>query len=232
MGLIPLISIAIIVITGMLCHHAISRERYFRVKRRNTDVAGASKQEAFSLSRLYMRMIVIQAFLYSGVFLAVYALYYIQGFILFAGIVHTPAAFSIVLYTLFPLGVFFNILVYTRPSVVTLHRRYSEYSWLRALWMVLKAGGEMPDERSLCEGLPISQLCRDVDRDDIGCEDAPVSIGCENSANTSVRAHEALGNRSEQDCSYEKGHVSVMVPDDSDEEECSEEMTFSQLGLT
>jgi len=77
--------------------------------------------------------------------------------------------------------------------------------------MVLKAGGEMPDERSLCEGLPISQLCRDVDRDDIGCEDAPVSIGCENRASNSCRAHEALGYRSEQDWSYEKGWYKRMI---------------------
>jgi len=62
-GLIPLISIGIIVITGMLYHHAISRERYFRVSRENTDVAGASQeqQDAFSLSRLYRREMGLQA---------------------------------------------------------------------------------------------------------------------------------------------------------------------------
>ena len=178
----------------------------------------------------------IQAFLYSGVFLAVYALYCVQGFLLFAGIMRTPFAFSIVLCTLFPLGGFFNILVYTRPSVVTLHRRYSEYSWLRALWMVLKAGGEVPEERSLCEGIPISsQLCRDVDREEIGCEDAPVSIGCENGASNAFRAYEAIGYRTEEDWSYEKGNVSAMVPvqeDYSYEKESSAEMTFSQLNLS
>ena len=132
----------------------------------------------------------IQAFLYSGVFLAVYALYCIQGFLIVAGIMRTPFAFSIVLYTLFPVGGFFNILVYTRPSVVTLHRRYSEYSWLRALWMVLKAGGEVPEERSLSEGVPItSQVLRDVDHDDTGCEDA-IPMRCENVASSSFGSQE------------------------------------------
>jgi len=101
--------------------------------------------------------------------------------------------------------------------------------------MVLKAGGEVPEERSLCEGVPISsQLCCDVTRDDIGCEDAPVSIGCENGARNSFLSHETLQCRSEQDWSCTKGEGSAMVPvqeDDSDEEECSE-MTFSQLGLS
>jgi len=79
--------------------------------------------------------------------------------------------------------------------------------------MVLKAGGEVPEERSLSEGVPSisSQVCPEVDRDDIGCEDAPVSIGCENRASNSCRAHEALGYRSEQDWSYEKGWYKRMI---------------------
>ena len=73
--------------------------------------------------------------------------------------------------------------------------------------MVLKAGGEVPEERSLCEGVPISsQLCRDVDRDDIGCEDA-IPIGCDNDASNSFGSHEAVGcsRGSEQDWVERRG---------------------------
>ncbi len=47
---------------------------------------------------------------------------------------------------LYPLGGFFNILVYTRPNVASFLRKCPECSWCEAFWLVLKAGGEVPDE--------------------------------------------------------------------------------------
>ena len=146
-----LVIMGIVVIMSILCCHVISRDRNFRSLGRernfrlglehNADVS-QHQQEAESLSRIYKREIVLQAILYSGVFLVAYSLYFAQAFIN----IKKPAPFSITVSVLFPLGGLFNILIYTRPNVVTLHRRYSEYSWLRALWLVLKAGGEVPDD--------------------------------------------------------------------------------------
>lgn len=43
---------------------------------------------------------------------------------------------------LYPIGGVFNFLVYTRPEVSKLRIRYpDEYSYLQALWLVIKAGG-------------------------------------------------------------------------------------------
>ena len=44
-----------------------------------------------------------------------------------------------------PLAGFFNIFVYTRLKVSTVRRRRPEYWWFQAFWMVVKAGGDMPD---------------------------------------------------------------------------------------
>eukprot|EP00553_Chaetoceros_curvisetus_P001335 CAMPEP_0204622506 /NCGR_PEP_ID=MMETSP0717-20131115/8152_1 /ASSEMBLY_ACC=CAM_ASM_000666 /TAXON_ID=230516 /ORGANISM="Chaetoceros curvisetus" /LENGTH=90 /DNA_ID=CAMNT_0051637237 /DNA_START=872 /DNA_END=1141 /DNA_ORIENTATION=- len=51
--------------------------------------------------------------------------------------------------TFFPLGGFLNILVYTRPKVASLRRTHPECSRIRGFWMVLHAGGEIPDEIDL-----------------------------------------------------------------------------------
>lgn len=48
--------------------------------------------------------------------------------------------------TIYPLGGLFNILVYTRPAVAVLRRRYPEFSRFRALLLVIKAGGEVPED--------------------------------------------------------------------------------------
>ncbi len=47
---------------------------------------------------------------------------------------------------LFPLGGVFNVLVFTRPQVVSLRRRKPHYSRIQAFWIVVKNGGEAPNE--------------------------------------------------------------------------------------
>ena len=45
-----------------------------------------------------------------------------------------------------PVGGLFNIIAFTRPAAWILKRRYSsEYSWLKALLLIVKAGGEIPE---------------------------------------------------------------------------------------
>ena len=44
----------------------------------------------------------------------------------------------------YPLGGLFNILVFTRPAVANLRRRDPQIWWLKAFWLVFKAGGQVP----------------------------------------------------------------------------------------
>jgi len=222
-GLIPLIIIGIVAIMSMLCCHAILLDRNFGVRLENNADVSRQQQEADSLSRIYKREMVLQAISYSGVFLAVYSLYLAQTFIYIAGKSHlaTPA-FSITVIILFPLGGFFNILIYTRPNVVTLHRRYSEYSWLRALWLVLKAGGEVPNDlqqQRIGDVGPL-RISSEVDLDlgnkeetswvALSFRGANSSIECENGESKCFGSDE-VGYRSEQDWFYAKGEVRKMI---------------------
>ena len=249
--------VVLLVITGIvaimiiLCCHAILRDRNFRVRRADNADVSRQQQEADSLSRIYKREMVLQAILYSGVFLVAYSLYFAHAFINMAGKWHliTPAL-SVTFSVLFPLGGLFNILTYTRPNVVTLHRRYSEYSWLRALWLVLKAGGEVPDdlqEQRIGDVGPLrisSEADRDLGKKEqtnsgvLSCLGANYSIGCDNGASKSFGSDE-IGYRSEQDWFYAKGEgSSAMVPIQEDVEECiwisqqDDSTSTSNIGLS
>ena len=53
----------------------------------------------------------------------------------------------VLLWLFFPLGGLFNIFVYTRPKVIAIRlMKDVNLSFLEALWMVIKAGGDIPDE--------------------------------------------------------------------------------------
>ncbi len=95
------------------------------------------------LSKLYQSEMMNQAVYYVGA----YCLMYVPGAVSF---VVCPPAFLITITMIFtPLGGFLNILVYTRPKVAELRRRYPECSRLRGFWIVLKTGGEIPDNMDL-----------------------------------------------------------------------------------
>jgi len=84
-----------------------------------------------------------QAILYAAAFFGTYSLPLISTFIYRKnGNVSLPLA--IAAHTILPLGGVANILVYTRTKVITVRRRKEEYSWRRAFWEVVKAGGEVP----------------------------------------------------------------------------------------
>ena len=55
-------------------------------------------------------------------------------------------AFTLFSAAMFPLGGFFNILIYTRPKVATFRRRNAEhrYSWFRSFILVVKSGVVIP----------------------------------------------------------------------------------------
>jgi len=54
----------------------------------------------------------------------------------------------LLLYSIFPLGGVFNILVYCRPKVNAIRREKAALSWVKSLWLVIMAGGEIPDSDS------------------------------------------------------------------------------------
>ena len=83
-----------------------------------------------------------QALLYVGAFFVTYSMLWSYVLIFMLGSI--PPPLLLVLAELFgSLGGLFNLLVFTRPSVWVLRRRYS-YSWPEALVLVVKAGGTIP----------------------------------------------------------------------------------------
>ncbi len=112
---------------------------------------GVPQETLQNISRLYHKEMTIQA-----------ASYVVACFI-----IYTPTMVSLLfdkapdfllavaMFT-FPIGGFLNILVYTRPKVAELRRAHPTCSWMRGFWLVLKAGGEIPNEVDLstccCQG--------------------------------------------------------------------------------
>ncbi|GFH56004.1 hypothetical protein CTEN210_12480 [Chaetoceros tenuissimus] len=101
--------------------------------------------EAMYLSRIYMAQMLLQCTYYvlsyicTFMFTWVMSGYYISG--------NAPPV-----WILCPLALFYsfggalNILVFTRPKVHTLRIRYTELSWVKAFWLIVKHGGEIPSE--------------------------------------------------------------------------------------
>ncbi len=98
-----------------------------------------------TISRIYKRELVTQACCYVAVFCCTIFINSTINIKLIFG--YQPnKALMMTTTALFPLGGFFNILVYTRPNVASFLRKCPECLWYEAFWLVLKAGGEVPDE--------------------------------------------------------------------------------------
>jgi len=95
-------------------------------------------------SQRRVRNTVTQSLLYIAAFIITYIGYLV---ITMLEVVNKPAPFPLMVehYIFTPLAGFFNILVYTRPKVSTVRRRRPEYWWFQAFWLVVKAGGEVPE---------------------------------------------------------------------------------------
>ena len=92
------------------------------------------------LARIYRREIVIQACLYVLAFLVTYIF---PWSISVANVIFQRTVsfwWSSITAVFYPLSGFFNILVYTRPKVVSLRIRHPEYSWPQAFVMAVRAG--------------------------------------------------------------------------------------------
>ncbi len=101
------------------------------------------------LSRLYRRENLIQSSCYVIAFFTIYFPIIIIYFMVFMNVPVIPPFLQITGWILFPSGGLVNILIYTRPHVVSLRRNHPNCSRIKALLLVLKAGGEVPDEIDL-----------------------------------------------------------------------------------
>ncbi len=103
--------------------------------------------ESEYMTRKYLANQITQMCLYVCFFFSTFFLVWIVQAMYFLG--YNPSMWMLYLMPLFyPVGGLFNIFIYTRLSVKRLRTRYSEYSFWKAFWLVLRAGGEMPSENN------------------------------------------------------------------------------------
>lgn len=159
---------------SMICHKIVKEEREMERRYRNlsrlrqTNIAQTDVQvkSTWRISRIFKvsrpdgrapltagerlvmsrrREIFLQALLYVLVCVLITIWTYINGIFRLIGS-KKKYPFSLVgaFYVFYPLGGALNILVYTRPKILLIRRRHPDYSWLRAFWLVMTAGGQLP----------------------------------------------------------------------------------------
>ncbi len=110
-----------------------------------TPTSATNAPDLETLSRLYKKELLLQICCY----VLVFCLTTIPFFTLNLQLVHgiTPSKiFLRINALLYPLAGFFNIIVYTRWNVASWRRKHPECSRIRAFYLVLKAGGDLPSE--------------------------------------------------------------------------------------
>ena len=109
--------------------------------------------------RLYKMETFIQSILYVGSFFLCYVCPMMQTIGSFFNY-QFPTPFPYFISILYPLGGFFNVLTYTRPKVVRLRHAFPDFSRLRAFYIVMRAGGELPDLVANPYALQICHGCK------------------------------------------------------------------------
>jgi len=100
-------------------------------------------QRAIEKSEKRKRETKIQASLYVYAFLFTCIWAYIYGFLVTIG-VSVPYIIIFLFSVFYPLGGFFNILVYTRPKINSVRKKNTGLSWFRSFALVIRAGGDVP----------------------------------------------------------------------------------------
>jgi len=120
------------------------------------------------LSRLYRREVFAQASLYIICYMIVYCVPCIALILSLTGNGASLTGLQIIpvlLVSIFPLGGFFNIVIFCRPKVSALRRRETDMSWIVALFRVIRAGGEIPlGNANLCCCFPSADDHREDSR--------------------------------------------------------------------
>ncbi len=110
---------------------------------------GLNRGNAFDLGRLYRREIVLQASCFVLAFVMTFIFKWIAQGIILWGKTETVSIFlNYSSHFFYPLGGFFNMLAYSRPKVRNLRIRNPGYSWLRAFYLVIKTGADLPRQNA------------------------------------------------------------------------------------
>ena len=153
-GVPPLLVMCIIVILARLWCHTIEVVTRFRrnsleIRKRNKGQGTRQHQTStFEEMKVYRREMYLQGILFSLFYVVTYSLVAMQVYVFISGKYHILKKYPVIMacfHGLLPLYGLFNVLVSTRPNVALLRYRHSELSWSHCLWLVLKAGGETPD---------------------------------------------------------------------------------------
>uniref|UniRef100_A0A7S3PYL0 Uncharacterized protein n=1 Tax=Chaetoceros debilis TaxID=122233 RepID=A0A7S3PYL0_9STRA len=115
------------------------------------------EDEAVQLATLYRKETILQAFLYVGSFCISYCSTWVYVILVLADAdmgKFTQATIEIVTAISYPIQGLLNIIVYTRPKVASLRRKYPNCSWLMAFYVVVKEGGEVPPKDLLDKASP------------------------------------------------------------------------------
>ncbi len=150
--------VAMIIMMSMIYWHATKQIRAFhrnsfccRPTVESNPNQHPSREHMSYLSSLYRNEIVIQTSCFVGAFCITYVPDSIIYFVVKTG--GRPSSFLKYTYRyLFPLGGLFNILVYCRPKVASLQRDNPDRWWPHCFWLVLRAGGDIPDQAFLNDG--------------------------------------------------------------------------------
>jgi hypothetical protein len=175
-GVVFLCFLGIVVLMVMLIGHAAHAERVYSLNlNQNGQPRTSSLRNCFRcvfcwfrereqaedesdtdfVLRLYRRETVLQGSLYVGSFLITYAVtlvVIISSFFMSS----IPEWVNTVTFATYPVMGLFNILIYTRPKVQKLRYICPELSWLKSFLLVIKAGGEVPDEQQDPHALELS----------------------------------------------------------------------------
>ncbi len=127
------------VTTGITSEHVNSTTG---IARENGQVNSRSISE--DTVKFYKREIMIQGFLYIATFFVTFVFVWC---LTFANVIlrQTPTVWMNSLAAIcYPISGFLNILVYTRPKVISLRKNHPDYSWFKAFREVIKAGAVVP----------------------------------------------------------------------------------------
>jgi hypothetical protein len=108
-----------------------------------TSTSNAAVQKSFSLIHFYRKEIILQACCFVFASLVTFSCYWaVQIQIL---VLQDPINYDLLFADIltYPSGGFFNMIAYTRPKIAYFRSRHPEYSLLRALWHVIKTGGDV-----------------------------------------------------------------------------------------
>ncbi len=194
-------------------------------------------QEA--IERLYKRQLISQACYYVMLFLVTIVPFLIVSITQLGG--SRPSSWMIRLNAFFfPLGGLFHILIYTGPNVSSLRRTYPQCSRLQAFFILLRAGGEVPDNVdafSSCCGCycftPLMSNNMDVGNPPLANIDAFLesSISLPENSDEGVDGSRSSSEHfSAEDWSFEMGKkskMSVIIEESSGDIHCSSGMSQS-----